>query len=129
MDHKIMIIDAHPVYAPRMEGFLRGLTFKHIRLATDGAQGLALLPGFPPDAVILSERLPDMDSANCCARLRAARPGAKIIVQTGLFTEPARERQLLRCGADDVVIRREKDLQPLQDSLQRLLMTHSNEKV
>ncbi len=121
VESRILIIDAHPVYAPRMEGYLRGLTFRHIRLAQNGAQGLALLPGFQPDLVILSGMLPDMDSADCCAKIREIRPAVKIIVQTGLFTEAAQEEQLRSCGADAVLPRREKDMGPLERSLEDLL--------
>lgn len=121
MIHKILIIDAHPVYAPRIEGFLRGLTFHDVRIVRAGEEAIAAIPEFLPDAVIISSMLPDMDAADCCARVRAAHSKVSIIVQTGLFTELTQEEQLRRSGADAIIPRREKDLQPLQQALEKLL--------
>lgn len=121
MEHKILIVDAHPVYAPRLEGFLRGLTFQHIFRAATGGEGVAAARRLRPDLAIVSGMLPDTDAADCCARIRATSPVTRIIVLVGLFTDEEQAARLRLSGAGHVLPRREKDWQPLQDAVQDCL--------
>ena len=124
LTHKILIIDAHPVYAKKMEAFFRGLTFSEIVIASDAAEGLRMFGNAPADLVLLSGMLPDADSPQICRTLRT-RAGAslKIIIQVGLMTEQDQVEQFLQDGADRVLVRKEKDLRPLQQAVEELLFS------
>jgi len=120
-DKKILIIDGHPVYIHKLEGFLRGLTFQNILLSPSGQEALTVLEAEPPHLVILSGMLPDRDSLELCRDIRTKHPSVKIIVQIGLFTQIPKIEEFMSSGADAVLARKEKDLQPLQEAIQRLI--------
>ena len=121
LEHIILIIDAHPVYALKLEGFLRGLTFRHISLTENGGAGIEAARGDKPGLALVSGMLPDMDATECCRQIRAVSPATRIIVQTGLFTEYAQIGALRDSGADHVLPRREKDWSPLQRAVEDCL--------
>ena len=120
MEQKILVIDAHPVYIYKMEGFLKGLTFHDITLARSGVEGVALAEARKPQLVIMSGMLPDMASEKVCELIKH-RSGAPIIVQIGLFTEDRSIQRLKVSGADVILPRKEKDLMPLQRAIEGLL--------
>jgi DNA-binding response OmpR family regulator len=120
MDQRILVIDAHPVYIHKMEGFLKGLTFHDIALARSGAEGVALAEAQRPQLIILSGMLPDMASEKVCELIKH-RSGAPVIVQIGLFTEERSIQRLKVSGADVILPRKEKDLMPLQKAIEGLL--------
>ena len=126
MDKKILIIDGHPVYIQKLEGFLRGLTFQSIFLGPCAQEALALLEAEKPHLVILSGMLPDKDSLELCQEIRKKYPSVKIIVQIGLFTQITQIEEFMKAGADAVLARKEKDLQPLQETIERLIKTPSS---
>ena len=126
MDQRILIIDGHPVYVNKTIGFLQGLTFRDIQLAKTGKQGIDEVRLKEPDLVILSSMLQDMDSLEVCKAIHELTNGsAKIIVQIGLFTEVETINQFTDCGADAVLMRKEKDLKPLQDAIEALLFQNT----
>ena len=125
MNEKILIIDGHPVYILKMEGFLKGLTYKNIYLATSGEEGIRLARLRKPDLVLLSGMLPDLYSHLVCQKIKESLPNTKIIVQTGLFTDAAQISQFKECGADVILDRKEKDLFPLQQAIAEFLQAHS----
>ena len=121
MDQRILIIDGHPVYVNKTIGFLQGLTFKDIRLAKTGKQGIDEVQLKKPDLVILSSMLPDMDSFEVCKSINELTNGSsKIIVQIGLFTEVDMISKFKDYGADAVLMRKEKNLRPLQNAIKEL---------
>jgi len=123
MDQRILIIDGHPVYVNKTIGFLQGLTFKDIQLAKTGKQGIDEVRFKKPDLVILSSMLQDMDSLEVCKVIHELTNGStKIIVQIGLFTEVDTISKFKDYGADAVLMRKEKDLQPLQKAIEELLL-------
>lgn len=121
MNDKILVIDAHPVYSAKLEGFLKGLTFQHVTLCASGRQGLESAAIEHPGMVIVSGMLPDMDSRDVCRGLKALSPAMKIIVQVGLFTDEGTVARFKESGADIVLDRREKDLMPLQKAIETFL--------
>jgi len=124
MDQRILIIDEHPVYVNKTIGFLQGLTFKDIQLAKTGEQGIKDAQFKKPDLVILSSVLSDMDSLEVCKVIHELTNGStKIIVQIGLFTEVEIINQFTEYGADAVLMRKEKDLEPLQRTIEELLFS------
>ena len=121
MEEKILIIDSHPVYISKLEGFFRGLSYKNIALTKSGKEGLEHVQGDQPDLVVLSAMLPDIDSAIVCKKIKELSGSTKVIVQIGLFTDDSTVRKLKAAGANATLIRKEKDLQPLQDIVEGLL--------
>lgn len=132
MNQKILLIDGHPVYVNKMVGFLQGLTFKDIRIAKTGQQGIDEFAAYHPNLVILSSMLQDMDSLQVCKEINEINLsytfidtiGTRIIVQTGLFTENETINQFKANGADAVLMRKEKDLRPLQNTIEELLFSN-----
>ena len=118
---KILIIDGHPVYIYKLEGFLKGLSLSNVSLAHSGKEGLRLAESIRPDLVLLSGMLPDIDSRKLCKELKAALPQTRIIVQVGLFTEMPVIEQFKEFGASAVLARKEKDLSALQQHIEKLL--------
>ena len=124
MDHRILIIDGHPVYVDKTIRFLQELTFKDVGLAKTGKQGIDAVRLKKPDLVILSSMLPDMDSFEVCKSINELTNGsAKIIVQIGLFNEVDMISKFKDYGADVVLMRKEKNLQPLQKAIEELLLS------
>ena len=121
MEHRILVIDGHPVYIHKIVGFLEGLTFKNISLATSGQEGIDKMGSIKPDLVILSGMLPDMDSNEVCKKIKAINKNTKIIVQTGLFTDAESMKTFRSVGADAVLARKEKDLMPLQELIEEFI--------
>ncbi len=125
MNQKILVIDGHPVYIKKTEGFLRGLTLQNITLAKTGEEGLIRFKADAPDLVILSGMLPDTSSVDVCAVIKEHNPRIVVIVQTGLFTSDETIKNFKACGADFILERQEKDLKPLQDAVEDFLCKSS----
>jgi DNA-binding NarL/FixJ family response regulator len=116
-----MIIDAHPVYAPKMVGFLESLTFKDITVVARGKKALEAVDQYKPDVIILSATLPDADSTILAAEIKSLHPAAAIIVQTGLLTSPQAMEVFKSAGVEHVVARLEKDWSSFQEALTDVL--------
>lgn len=121
MNEKILIIDGHPVYIFKLEGFLRGLTYQNIVLAHSGEEGIQKAESEEPDLVILSGMLPEIDSYEVCKNLKEKIPSTKIIILIGLFTEKDVVAKFHEMGADAILARKEKDLLPLQEAIHQLI--------
>lgn len=119
-DIKIMLIDAHPVYAPKMTGFLESLTFKSIETVPSGIRALEQLGRSRPDLIILSATLPDIDSVALVQQIKSIHPGVPIIVQTGLLTSTQTIHAFTSAGVEYVIPRREKDWSALEEILMAL---------
>lgn len=129
MEQRILVIDSHPVYAKKIVAFLEGLTFKNVGLAETGQKALAEIKIHAPDLVIISSLLADMSSADVCKEIVEMTEGeTKIIIQTGLFTDPADVEAFKTSGADLVLERKEKNLSSLQKGVEGLLLNSTMEK-
>jgi DNA-binding NarL/FixJ family response regulator len=117
---KILIIDAHPVYSVKLEGFLRGLTYENIYLASTGKEALENIGSINPGLVIMSGILPDVNVFELCKKIKDNHTQTKIIIQIGLFFAKDDIERFSENGADVVLARKEKDLNPLQDALTTL---------
>ncbi|MBA3729037.1 MAG: response regulator, partial [Actinobacteria bacterium] len=68
---RVFLVDDEPsvreavARALRMEGY-------EVDLATDGAEALAMLASYTPDAIVLDVLMPNVDGLEVCSRLRAA---------------------------------------------------------
>jgi DNA-binding response OmpR family regulator len=58
--------------------------------ATDGYQALSILGSVRPDIIVLDIRMPRMDGMDFIQRLSRRSPRPKVIVCSGMFTEPER---------------------------------------
>ncbi len=121
MSNKIMIIDAHPVYAPKMVAFLESLTLKDTVVVAGGLKAMAAIAQHQPDVIVLSATLPDMDSVVLAGQIKSLHPGAPMIVQTGLLTSPQVSEAFKSAGVEYVVPRREKDWSAFQGALTDIL--------
>jgi DNA-binding NarL/FixJ family response regulator len=121
MEQKVMIVDAHPVYAPKIAAFLEGLTFKNIEIVHKSGLLAGRLQEFRPDVLILSGMLPDTDSVELLKGIKAQAPSLPVIVQTGLLCTEEKRSAFVEAGAAAVLPRLEKDLGPLQSAIQTLL--------
>jgi PleD family two-component response regulator len=117
MNARIMIIDAHPVYAPKVAAFLESLTFKNILVVSSGLKVLEAVIEFKPDLIILSATLPDTESCVLAAQIKAKYFSIPLILQIGLLTTSQTVEIFKSLGVDYVVPRREKDWSLLQKSI------------
>ncbi len=117
-----MIIDSHSVYTGELVSFLQELSFEDIYTAETGEQGLEFVKSGKPNLILLSAVLPDLDGLEICRIVGTLTDqSARIIVQIGLCTEDEMVNQFKACGADVVLLRKEKDLEPLHEAIDRLL--------
>lgn len=121
MDQKILIIDAHPVYGKKMEGFLKGLTFQNVFLDVTGSQGIQTVAEINPDIVLLSGALPDIRCSDVCREIKKINSNIAIIVQIGLFSTQQEIDEFRLNGADVVLDRKEKNLLPLEQAIKEVL--------
>jgi CheY-like chemotaxis protein/anti-sigma regulatory factor (Ser/Thr protein kinase) len=72
-----------------------------VRVARDGASGLALAAASPPDVALIDVGLPDMDGYEVARRLRAARGGRRLglVAITG-FGRPEDQQRAFDAGFD-----------------------------
>ena len=91
--------------------------------ASDGESGLALAEKQPYDAVVLDYRMPGMNGAEVCRRIRELQPGTRPIFLTGFPTidtvYPAIE------GGADRVLAKSADLSELIGVLEEELGVRS----
>ncbi len=121
LNPKVLVIDAHPVYIDKMEGFLKGLAFHQVRMAISIKEGRKIAQEFQPDIVLLSDMYPDGESLDLLAELKQSCKNVKAIVQTGLFAEEDQIEAFRSAGAQFVIMRKEKDLAPLEDALNSIV--------
>jgi len=72
--------------------------------APDGATAIALAGQQQPDVVLLDARLPDLDGAEVCRRLRAVVPGASVAMLT-TFTDDELVRACVQAGAQGYLLK------------------------
>ncbi len=104
-EKKILVIDDEGAIRYLLEGQLRRAGFM-VYAAPDGPSGLALLPTFQPDLVILDIMMPEMDGFEVCRRIRCHAQAADtpIIFLSGSST-PEYKRLAFELGADDFLVK------------------------
>jgi diguanylate cyclase (GGDEF)-like protein/PAS domain S-box-containing protein len=90
-----------------------------VRVAADGAEGLAIWRAWQPDLVITDIMMPVMDGLTMSREIRAEDPDAQIIVVT-TSSETDHLRQALDIGVDRYVLK-PLDLHLLQDAVVKCL--------
>ncbi len=97
----ILIIEDDATLARGLKDNFEALTY-HVRLARDGAEGLANALASPPDLLVLDIMLPKMNGFEICRTLRARKLDLPII----MLTAKGQEEDIVRgleLGADDYV--------------------------
>ncbi len=108
---RVMIVDDHAVVREGLRGFLNlqdGIEV--VAEAPDGAQALERAPSARPDVVLMDLVMPGLDGVEAMRGLRAALPGARVIVLTS-FLEDDRLLPAVQAGAAGYLL---KNVEPAE---------------
>ena len=78
----VLVIDDEDTLARNLACYL-GRHGHAVRTAGSAEEGLAVLPGFEADVVLLDHNLPGLSGLDAIALLRRARPRLQIVLMTG----------------------------------------------
>ena len=101
MGHRVLVVDDDPTVSDVVRRYLEQDGCQ-VRLAADGADGLAAVAEQRPDLVVLDLMMPGIDGLEVCRRLRHRLPDLPVIMLTALGEEADRVLGL-EVGADDYV--------------------------
>jgi len=101
MEHRVLVVDDDPTVSDVVRRYLEQAGFQ-VRLAADGAGGLAAVAAQRPDLVVLDLMMPGIDGLEVCRRLRRQLPDLPVVMLTALGEEADRVLGL-EVGADDYV--------------------------
>jgi DNA-binding response OmpR family regulator len=99
----VLVVDDDPTVSDVVRRYLEQDGCQ-VRLAADGADGLAAVAAERPDLVVLDLMMPGIDGLEVCRRLRRRLPDLPVIMLTALGEEADRVLGL-EVGADDYVIK------------------------
>lgn len=117
---RAIVVDDHDLVGSAIAASLRELDgFDVVGLATTIDAGVALAARSEPDLVVTDVRLPDGEVTDHLDRFRAAAPGARVLVLSGLATEQSL-LAALRAGADGYVAK-SQPMVDLVDAAQRVV--------
>jgi DNA-binding NarL/FixJ family response regulator len=81
---RVLIVDDHLLFAQAVEAVLAAeQELEVVGHAADGAAAVALALELNPDIVLMDIAMPVMDGIEAAERIRAAKPGACVIMLTG----------------------------------------------
>jgi DNA-binding NarL/FixJ family response regulator len=80
-----VIVDDHALFAEAVRFALDRHGFGCVGVATSAEEGLALVEGAGPDAVIVDVQLPDGDGVELARAIRERRPGTHVVLVTGML--------------------------------------------
>ena len=98
MNARIVVVEDELELAKILRDYLEAAGFD-VRIATDGASGLALAEQSPADLVILDLNLPGMDGLDVARQLR--RHSETPIIMVTALTEFGDIERAVDCGTDD----------------------------
>jgi DNA-binding response OmpR family regulator len=101
MGHRVLVVDDDATVSDVVRRYLEQAGCE-VRLAADGADGLAAIAAQLPDLVVLDLMMPGIDGLEVCRRIRRQLPGLPVIMLTALGEEADRVLGL-EVGADDYV--------------------------
>jgi DNA-binding NarL/FixJ family response regulator len=110
--HRILLVDDHPVVLDGLRALLDAMPdLQVVGDATERDTAVRLAGELRPDAIVLDLRLHGTYAADTAASLKAAAPGAVVLIHTATEElEPV--RAALRAGADGAVFKDGRDLVP-----------------
>ena len=96
---RVLIADDHTLFAEALEAILAGeARIEVVARARDGAEAVALADELRPDVVLMDISMPVLDGIAATEQIRAADPGACVLVLTG-SNSPADVDAARRAGA------------------------------
>ncbi|MDP9794266.1 DNA-binding response OmpR family regulator [Catenuloplanes nepalensis] len=101
MGYRVLVVDDDPIVSDVVRRYLEQDGCE-VRLAGDGAAGLAAVAAERPDLVVLDLMMPGVDGLEVCRRLRRELPDLPVVMLTALGEEADRVLGL-EVGADDYV--------------------------
>jgi DNA-binding response OmpR family regulator len=101
MGHRVLVVDDDPTVSDVVRRYLEQAGCE-VRLAADGAAGLAAIAAERPDLVVLDLMMPGVDGIEVCRLLRRQLPDLPVVMLTALGEEADRVLGL-EVGADDYV--------------------------
>ncbi|TDC66318.1 response regulator transcription factor [Micromonospora sp. KC207] len=101
MGHRVLVVDDDLTVSDVVRRYLEQDGCE-VRLAADGADGLAAIAIHRPDLVVLDLMMPGIDGLEVCRRIRRQLPDLPVIMLTALGEEADRVLGL-EVGADDYV--------------------------
>ncbi|WFE66502.1 response regulator transcription factor [Micromonospora sp. WMMD714] len=99
MGHRVLVVDDDPTVSDVVRRYLEQDGCE-VRLAADGAAGLAAIAARRPDLVVLDLMMPGINGLDVCRRIRRQLPDLPVIMLTALGEEADRVLGL-EVGADD----------------------------
>ncbi len=106
MPERVLIVDDHPLTRDALEALLEQHGFAVVGQAGDGADAVEQARALHPDIVLLDLSMPDMDGLEALPRVRAAAPGAEVVVLTASGTEENLHRAI-QAGAAGYLLKNE----------------------
>jgi CheY-like chemotaxis protein/two-component sensor histidine kinase len=103
--HRILLVDDNQDFALSLAGVLRALG-NEVRVAHDGAAGLAAAQEFQPDVAFLDIGMPKMNGFELASRLRGLPEtmGSILVAITG-FSQPADRERAKQAGFDNYFVK------------------------
>ena len=80
MGRRVLLVDDHPGFRREAQLALAEAGFEVVGEAPDGAEGVRAAARQAPDLILLDIALPDANGIDLVAPIRAAAPGARIVL-------------------------------------------------
>jgi DNA-binding NarL/FixJ family response regulator len=106
MAERVLIVDDHPLTRDALAALLEQHGFAVVGQAADGADAIEQARALHPDLVLLDLSMPEMDGLEALPRVRAAAPGAEVVVLTASGTEENLHRAI-QAGAAGYLLKNE----------------------
>jgi DNA-binding NarL/FixJ family response regulator len=87
MSVRVLVVDDHPLTRSALGGMLEQNEFSVVGEAGDGDEAVRRARELQPDLVLLDLSMPGLDGLSALPQLRAAAPGAEVVVLTASGTE------------------------------------------
>ncbi|GAA4552981.1 response regulator transcription factor [Pseudonocardia xishanensis] len=98
MTLRVVLVDDHPLFRDGVAGLLRATGHEVVGVGGTGAEAVALAADLRPDVLVLDLHMPGGGGVEATRRIRAADPGARILVLT-MDDADARVVDAVRAGA------------------------------
>jgi DNA-binding NarL/FixJ family response regulator len=96
---RVLVVDDHPVLRDGVAAILENQSdMAMVGEARDGAEAVARYDALRPDVTLMDLQMPGMNGVDAIAAIRAAHPGARIIVLT-TYAGDAQAVRALKAGA------------------------------